>query len=728
MRCIYCDFQNLNAENDICYCPNCHKTMAKSKAVKYGTLVNKSVKSFREAFNEGIKNHDRRQVINASKQILKLIPNDTLAFVYYEALRKDRYSDKYTDYLNQILIVSTKEEVMDVIDIIIDNVYFCERKPILNIINKMELDKTYIDKLNTKIYELGVKTPMDDLYPTCFSLKKSECDEIERLSGYIFSAGYLCYNGNDIHDDNINKNQDVTHILNNSEKPIDYKEDIDKRVNIKINDFLKGIETCDKLPFQLIDNNIVTFGMYPQTIKEPYVKITKINNGYIGSDGAKYAKRKCILSDYKYATRFSDGSECTNKEEYFRLEPLKWRIIEYNEDAICLLAQDIIDTEIYSLGVKDNYLNSTLYHFLNEYFLNFAFTGAQKSIIKGNIKLLGNKEFEIIKEKYGINNIKSILDKKMTDYSKAKEINYYTKDYWVDCGRNNILFQGLVRLSGINQDMRGVVPMLWININYKEKKMKQTSKKEYMYFGLYPQSLKNEDVTILDDKDEKGYFKGSDGNLYAKQVGAPYEDELKFANGKIIEPGKEYYFKVEPIKWTILDSKDDDIFLACDEIIDINTFDLKTNNYETSSIRKYLNNEFIDNAFTFEEKGKIKDTLINVDSSTFDEFSNLTVNSKCQDKVFLLSLEDIRNVNYGFDESERFSLTRQKKGTDYALAKGMCQFDDKGWYYLRTSIIDEKTGVNYVYFDGTIGVIDVYFKDGGIIPAIHIKDTKNGNI
>ena len=80
----------------------------------------------------------------------------------------------------------------------------------------MKLNQDYINQLNDRIYNLGMKTRMDYLYPRCYSLLKSEDDEIEDLRGYIYLAEYLSYNGNDIHDVNINKNLELTNIINNS--------------------------------------------------------------------------------------------------------------------------------------------------------------------------------------------------------------------------------------------------------------------------------------------------------------------------------------------------------------------------------------------------------------------------------------------------------------------------------------------------------------------------------
>jgi len=91
-------------------------------------------------------------------------------------------------------------------------------------------------------------------------------------------------------------------------------------------------------------------------------------------------------------------------------------------------------------------------------------------------------------------------------------------------------------------------------------------------FGFYPQSLKSDDVEILDENNPetsgtfKGYYKGSDGSYYAKITANLYNnaESITVENGTM-ENGKTYYFKLEPIKWdyvstvnTDFDDGDDD--------------------------------------------------------------------------------------------------------------------------------------------------------------------------
>lgn len=468
MRCIFCDSKDLSLNENIYYCNSCHKTMIKDKTHKYSLSLNdkKSVKSYREELDKAIKMNLQKEIIASSKKILEIIPNDTIAYIWLWALKKDRYNDKYTNFLKKIPIIATREEVDEVIDIIIDNAYFCEVKPITNIIKKMKLNQNYINKLNDRIYNLGMKTRMDYLYPRCYSLLKSEDDEIEDLRGYIYLAEYLSYNGNDIHDGNINKNLELTNIINDCDKPIDLNEDINRNCNKKMDEYLKGINfNANNSLFEIIDyeNNLVSFGSFPKTIKEDYVEIEEINGEYIGSDNAKYVRKRCVLPSSKYTSYFSDGSVYTNGKRYFRIEPIKWQMIDFKDNMVCLLANDIIDVNIYSL-FEDNFENSNIYNYLNNTFLNTAFSEKQKEIIKGDVRLLNGEEIDLIKKKYPLGIMKLMLDKKLTDYAASNKIDCLSKNYWIDCERFNLLTLGIVKTIEYTHAPRGVVPMIWIKI------------------------------------------------------------------------------------------------------------------------------------------------------------------------------------------------------------------------------------------------------------------------
>lgn len=163
------------------------------------------------------------------------------------------------------------------------------------------------------------------------------------------------------------------------------------------------------------------------------------------------------------------------------------------------------------------------------------------------------------------------------------------------------------------------------------------------------------------------------------------QDEMGYFANEI------YWFKFERISWQILDP--DTGFVVSKTLLDCqpysNTIYLNlnasstgtasfndptytnfANNYETSSIRKWLNKDFYNTAFSDSEKKKINTTTINNDG--YIRLSNqeegwkdifgpdfITFNYRAtQDKVFLL----------GWDETTDKSF---KNGSDYANSQGL---------------------------------------------------------
>lgn len=62
----------------------------------------------------------------------------------------------------------------------------------------------------------------------------------------------------------------------------------------------------------------------------------------------------------------------------------------------------------------------------------------------------------------------------------------------------------------------------------------------------------------------------------------------------------------EPIEWLVLERKGNRALLISKNIVDAIKFDDNSVDYNDSYLRKYLNNDFYNNAFTEEEKKKIK--------------------------------------------------------------------------------------------------------------------------
>ena len=271
------------------------------------------------------------------------------------------------------------------------------------------------------------------------------------------------------------------------------------------------------------------------------------------------------------------------------------------------------------------------------------------------------------------------------------------------------------------------------------RKLKNCIKGDIVELGSYPQTIKVDDVAIINAiQDEKGYFTGSDGEKYALLKANPcctkneYSSDL-FSNGEKIVENVEYYFKVEPIKWQVLEDKDGKAFLFSELILDVHKFDDNSNDYSISSIRKWLNNEFYNKAFTDKEKELISMETIDIEKIVKKLFGSKVISEPLSDKVFLLSKEEITNTSYGFKKNEKdFGKAKCKKVTDYAKANSAFEYNynKNGCYWLRTSYPSDSFYILETYYVGYLGygVCDVCKKyvgnNEGVAPALFFDKTK----
>ena len=106
----------------------------------------------------------------------------------------------------------------------------------------------------------------------------------------------------------------------------------------------------------------------------------------------------------------------------------------------------------------------------------------------------------------------------------------------------------------------------------------------------------------------------------------------------------------------------------------------RANDYTKSSIREWLNNNFYCDAFSSDQQRSVIRTssLTNICADILihnvewdDEYNDPDID----DKIFLLSWEDIANDKYGFDkDGEEADLMRSAKGSDYAECQGLSKY------------------------------------------------------
>ncbi len=100
--------------------------------------------------------------------------------------------------------------------------------------------------------------------------------------------------------------------------------------------------------------------------------------------------------------------------------------------------------------------------------------------------------------------------------------------------------------------------------------------------------------------------------------------------------------------------------------------------WETCTLRKWLNDKFYNAAFNKTEKGMIKTTNVeNYDNAVF----NTPAGKDTKDKVYLLSQLESIETDYGFsDNYEKADINRRCAPLDYAVARGVVGFDDRGYF------------------------------------------------
>ena len=223
------------------------------------------------------------------------------------------------------------------------------------------------------------------------------------------------------------------------------------------------------------------------------------------------------------------------------------------------------------------------------------------------------------------------------------------------------------------------------------------------------------------------YFTG-----YEKS-GSTYQD----VNG--YEEGNVYWFKYEPVQWRVLDPETG--LVMADSILDsqaYNNYILKdgtdvydskaywgdaeetyyANNYEKSSIREWLNDDFYNTAFSSAQQGDIKSTEL--DNSAWSEEDSGYGCESTNDKIFLLSWSEVTNSSYGFSESEEESDTRCAYGTDYAKSQGL--YDGVNWSLRTAGSLTYR--ISSVYDGGAIKyATEVSRTDSGIRPALRYDTT-----
>ncbi len=172
--------------------------------------------------------------------------------------------------------------------------------------------------------------------------------------------------------------------------------------------------------FYLVDGDVILFGEYPQVLKSDSVTIVSSSldsRGYhLGSDNAYYAK----VTAKPYGEEFEFSTGKTIKEGidyYFKVEPIRWRIISNTENEILVLCESILINKAFDTDLN-KYVESDVAKWLREDFFANAFHSFQKEIVHNVLIDNSNEQAFLISEAeaFGKDTVKKIST---TDFARA---------------------------------------------------------------------------------------------------------------------------------------------------------------------------------------------------------------------------------------------------------------------------------------------------------------------
>ena len=177
--------------------------------------------------------------------------------------------------------------------------------------------------------------------------------------------------------------------------------------------------------------------------------------------------------------------------------------------------------------------------------------------------------------------------------------------------------------------------------------------------------------------------------------------------------------KKEPIEWIVLERMKSKVLLISKYLLDVKPYnDVVRDTWETCTLRKWLNINFINIAFNGAEKEKIIETTV---KNKRNEVHRTSGGNDTKDKVFVLSMDEA---------SKYFKVKKERtcKPTAYAKSNGAFVvkdggiYDGFGWWWLRTPGSTQGSAA-YINFDGSVSNFGVgkADKSTGVRPAMWIK-------
>ena len=365
-------------------------------------------------------------------------------------------------------------------------------------------------------------------------------------------------------------------------------------------------------------------------------------------------------------------------------QPIEWQVLAKENNKMLVITRYGLEAKRFD-NSSNKWKNSEIRQWLNGDFYNKAFSEDDKKYIKfSNLSDVGTSDnvFLLSREeakKYFANNDLRMC--KATDYA-VKNGAWVDSDnaccWWLrspDPDFSNGVFR--VRRAGdfscydvVSHADTLVRSALWINLNVEQENL-----------DLKSDSLS--EVSKSYNNQSKKQNSVNSNPFTNTNVG----DYIKFGSYPQTSSGQK-----QSIEWQVLSKANNKILVISRYGLDAKRFDSSSNVWSNSEIRKWLNGDFYNQAFTDQEKKSIN-------------LSNLS-DVGTSDNVFLLSKEEAEKYFSNKDE-------RRCRATEYAVKNGADVYNDNGYssWWLRSPMynfvynVSYGGGIDYSYVCDSNGVV-----------------------
>lgn len=383
----------------------------------------------------------------------------------------------------------------------------------------------------------------------------------------------------------------------------------------------------------------------------------------------------------------------------YQNENIEWLVVEKRNGTALLLSKYILDYGRYAIKKNSeskfiDWNDSLIRNWLNKDFYNSAFSDFEKKkIVKTNMNDTGVKDNVFILSLTEVNNYFGTYDEEGYNLKLATKPTKYAKNkknkndmptfndnglFWLrDVNITNagmVLDTGLALFndydlpkflkksryvaSGYDVNLQeGIRPAIWVI--YDEKIYKSIE-----------ESSKNIDVSVLKKDIREQIKKATKIKKYKNDLNASINSFSPYISFGRYEQDNKIYNGPEKIEWIVLDNYDGKTILMSKYVLDINEY-IKPPYYgvpydfDTSEIKRYLNEDFLLKAFNVRERELISEIRLIKQGECKEYFGN-----------------SFNNPNTNSYENKRLATT----ATKYALNKyfkgtKLFQYNDKKYWY-----------------------------------------------